>query len=61
MLALAGAVGAATAMGRGAGRNVATVTRVESILLEHLQKHPEAADKIKGALDMIADDKKSLV
>eukprot|EP00889_Picochlorum_renovo_P003114 jgi/Picre1/30144/NNA_005513.t1 len=35
MLALAGAVGAATAMGRGAGRNVATVARVEQILLDH--------------------------
>lgn len=61
MLALAGAVGAATAMGRGAGRNVATVARVEQILLDHLDKHPESAAKIHGALGMIVDDKKSLV
>lgn len=47
-LALAGAVGAATATGRGAGRNVANVRTVREIL-----RGAGSSDKIKGALRMI--------
>jgi hypothetical protein len=47
-LALAGAVGAATAMGVGAGRKVADVSRVREILA-----HSESSEKIQGALRMI--------
>ena len=51
-LALAGAVGAATAMGEGAGRNVADVSRVREILfLAH--SGSESSEKIQGALRMI--------
>lgn len=47
-LALAGAVGAATAMGEGAGRNVADVSRVREILTRS-----GSSEKIQGALRMI--------
>ena len=47
-LALAGAVGAATAMGEGAGRNVADVSRVRSIL-----NQAGSSSKVQGALQMI--------
>jgi sugar/nucleoside kinase (ribokinase family) len=55
-LALAGAVGAATAMGTGAGRNVATVSRVVDILTKKLNSCPESSEKILGALGMIGMD-----
>lgn len=48
-LALAGAVGAATAMGMGAGRNVADVGRIREIL----SKQQGSDEKIAGALGMI--------
>ena len=47
-LALAGAVGAATAMGEGAGRNVADISRVRGIL-----ERNGSSSKVKGALQMI--------
>ena len=50
-LALAGAVGAATAMGVGAGRNVADVSRAREILFAH--PGSESSEKIQGALRMI--------
>ena len=50
-LALAGAVGAATAMGVGAGRNGADVSRVREILFAH--PGSESSEKIQGALRMI--------
>lgn len=46
-LALAGAVGAGTAMGIGAGRNVADMDRVVAILEKHAHKIDD--DKIRGA------------
>jgi len=52
-LALAGAVGAATAMGTGAGRNVANVERIRDILSKQGRKTDEA---IQGALGMISTD-----
>lgn len=53
-LALAGAVGAATAMGTGAGRNVADVERIRDILFE--QQGRNADETIRGALGMIGED-----
>ncbi len=58
-LALAGAVGAATAMGVGAGRNVADVERIKSIL----SRHPSTMGTdttIQGALAMIGTDDQSV-
>ena len=50
-LALAGAVGAATAMGEGAGRNVADVARIRGILERSTRGN--ASRKVQGALAMI--------
>ena len=47
-LALAGAVGAATAMGEGAGRNVADIPRIRAIL-----EPAKSSQKVQGALQMI--------
>lgn len=47
-LALAGAVGAATAMGEGAGRNVADIARIQAIL-----ERSGSSNKVQGALQMI--------
>ena len=58
-LALAGAVGAATAMGVGAGRNVADVERIKSILSRH-QSTMGTDTTIQGALAMIGTDDQSV-
>lgn len=55
-LALAGAVGAATAMGTGAGRNVANVERIRNILSQQEISCPTSAEKIQGALGMLGMD-----
>jgi sugar/nucleoside kinase (ribokinase family) len=55
-LALAGAVGAATAMGEGAGRNVASLSRIRDILESCAAEMPESSQKIRGALAMIHDE-----
>ncbi len=54
-MALANAVGAATAMGTGAGRNVADAATVERLLLSALPecgdgRHCEALGVLRGSL-----------
>jgi hypothetical protein len=52
-LALANAVGGATASRRGAGRNVATAAAVQS-LLEEAARHAPTADRRRHATEALA-------
>ena len=54
-LALAGAVGAATATGIGAGRNVATIEKVREILYAHSTQDEQSLKRVSGALSILKD------
>lgn len=52
-MVLANAVGAATAMGRGAGRNVANAETVMDLLMEHAARSNGSGATVRSAIDIL--------